>query len=229
MSNKNILAIETSTQACSVALQAQQKVFSHHKILPRQHNRVILQHIQQLLQQASVTLAEVDALAYGQGPGSFTGIRLAAAVTQGLALAQNYKLVGLSSLKILALSAYKQYQVPEILVCIDAKMNEVYFAHYRIQQKNIALIGEEQCVGYDALQIDDQLNYLAVGDGWFTAQAKMLLKKFPTLKLVAEPTYPNAIDMLDLAEQAMANKQTLEIQAVQPNYLRQMHYQNKST
>ncbi len=118
-----ILAIETSSQACSVALSFNDQINQKHEILNNQHSQYLLSFIDDLLSESSITKSELDLIAVGNGPGSFTGLRLGLGVAQGLAYGLNKPLMAVSSLLSVAAQSDQQY----LLVATDARMNEVYW------------------------------------------------------------------------------------------------------
>ena len=127
-----ILALDTSTEACSVALLLDGDVRMRFQLTERSHAELVLPMIEGLLEEAAVTLADIDGLAFGRGPGAFTGLRIACGVVQGLALGANLPVVPVSSLAAVA------EQVPvgageAVLICNDARMGEVYWCAYRCE------------------------------------------------------------------------------------------------
>lgn len=124
------LALDTSNQYCSIALQAHGQVFARHEWSEQKHSAMILPMVRELLLKVDVTLADLDAIVVGVGPGGFTGVRLAVAVAQGLAFAMNKPVLAHSSLEAMAMSAYT-LGYSEIIVGMDARMQQVYWAHYQ--------------------------------------------------------------------------------------------------
>ena len=129
----SILAIETSTAACSVALSHQGKVFHLFEMLPQRHAHRLLEMVDEVLQQAKADENDIDYLAYGEGPGAFTGIRIATGVVQGLALGWNKPVIAVSSLEALAysglqqLGAIKEQKSVAWVALMDARMQEIYW------------------------------------------------------------------------------------------------------
>jgi tRNA threonylcarbamoyladenosine biosynthesis protein TsaB len=149
-----LLAIDTSTEACSAALLLGEESRLRFEMTERSHAELILPMIDALLAEAGLALGELDGLAFGRGPGAFTGLRIAAGVTQGLALGSGLPVVGISSLAAVA------EQVPadageQILVCNDARMKEIYWGVYRpAADRGIDCLGEERVSAPAALEFD---------------------------------------------------------------------------
>ena len=147
-----IIAIETATEACSAALlidrNGKQTLHKRFQLAPREHTKLILPMLEEILTEAKLTLADVDAIAFGRGPGAFTGLRIATGIAQGLALSVDKPTLPVSSLKAMALAAHKEAS-PEsknqyIIVAIDARMGEVYWAEYQLMYDSVEQIDEEQ-------------------------------------------------------------------------------------
>ena len=126
----NLLAIETSDAACSIALQVGDAIHARHEVIPMQQSQVVLPWIDELLRAKSITLNQLDAIAFGCGPGSFTGIRLATSIAQGLGYGAGLPLIPVSSLAILAQTAYQTLGWDRVLVAVDARMQEIYTGAY---------------------------------------------------------------------------------------------------
>jgi tRNA threonylcarbamoyladenosine biosynthesis protein TsaB len=141
-----LLAIETSTECCSAALLLGGELRLRETLTDRGHAELILPYVDELLSEAGLTLSRLDGIAFGRGPGAFTGLRIAAGVTQGLAYGAGLKVVGISSLAAVAL------RVPaatgaSILVCNDARMGELYWAHFRRDTNDSIVVAGPERVG----------------------------------------------------------------------------------
>jgi tRNA threonylcarbamoyladenosine biosynthesis protein TsaB len=121
-----ILALETSTEYCSVALYLDGKILDREILAEQRHSEILLPMVQEILAEAEITLCQIDGIAFGAGPGSFTGLRIACGVTQGLAYAANLPVAGISTLEAVAQKIGEQ----RIIVALDARMGEIYHAAY---------------------------------------------------------------------------------------------------
>jgi tRNA threonylcarbamoyladenosine biosynthesis protein TsaB len=215
----NILVIDTSTEACSVALEVNQQVFNRFEVCPQQHSQRILPMIDEVLIEADVTLQDLDYLAFGRGPGSFTGVRIATGVLQGLALGTGHKVVGVSTLAAMAQQAFALHQKKLVSAAIDARMSEVYFGQYQIQQNVMTLIDTEQVIS--PKEASDILRHsgrkAGVGTGW---QAYSELGNLEKIEELADVLYPDALYMLPLAKDLIAKGYATDVEEIQPVYLR---------
>ncbi len=172
-----LLAIETATECCSAALLIDNEIFAVSEVAPRRHNEIILSMCEQVLAQGEVSLAQLNAIAFGRGPGAFTGVRLAASVTQGIALAQDLPVVPVSSMAALAQAAYRTQQASQVLSCIDARMQEVYYALFQLDKDEIMqVVGDEQVIKPSLIDIDVNKSCFGVGTGW-RPYAEVLLER----------------------------------------------------
>lgn len=149
-----ILALDTSTEACSCALALDGDIHEDFAVIPRQHAQSILPMIRSLLADKGLGFGDLDAIAWGRGPGSFTGLRIAAGVTQGIAFAANLPVVPVSTLAALALQHHQLCGDSSILACLDARIDEVYWAAYRIGDGEPVLAGTEQLTVPEELPAD---------------------------------------------------------------------------
>lgn len=211
-----MLAIETSSEACSVALQIEEKIFSYHEIAPQQQAKIILPRIEKLFQDAKITLQEIDAIAFGCGPGSFTGIRIAVSVAQGLGYAANLPLIPISSLAALAQTAYEALGWKKIAVAMDARMQEIYCGLYVVEKNStMELIGKEKVGAPETWKIEQGEKYSGVGNGWNYA------KYIPFIPFQCDMArLPTASAVLSLARILYENKKTILPRDARAIYLR---------
>lgn len=215
----NILVIDTATEACSVALQINEQVYNRFEICPQQHSQRILPMIDEVLKEAKVTLQDLDYLGFGRGPGSFTGVRIATGVLQGLALGTGLKVVGISTLAAMAQQAFAEHQSEQIAAAIDARMSEVYFGQYQLEQNVMSLVGEEQVLppAQGAEILSHSTEMVGVGTGW---QAYPELRAANQVAALGDVLYPNALYMLPLAEDSIYKGSAVAVEDIQPVYLR---------
>ncbi len=208
-----LLAIDCSTQACSMALLANEKPLLRHEILPQHHAKKILFLIDELLKDSEITPKALDAIAVGIGPGSFTGLRIAASVAQGLAFGLNLPLVPVSSLQIIAQTAYEKYAEPAIWVAMDARMGEVYWGEYQFDAVSKIMLAKnpdsltkpEQCVS--------QLPF-AVGSAFEVYELPIYPLKFDKTLL------PSADSLINIALESIKKRGMISPDKLQLNYLR---------
>jgi tRNA threonylcarbamoyladenosine biosynthesis protein TsaB len=213
-----LLALDTATEACSVALLHDGKVFSHYEVIPRLHAQRLLPMIQTLLAEAGVPLAALDAIAFGRGPGAFTGVRIAIGVVQGLAFALDRPVLPISDLAVLAQRAHREQDVSQVAAAIDARMDEVYWGCYRLEAGEMRLAGAEAVLPPEraALPRDASGDWYGAGTGWGTFAARIPVEpsgQSPAL-------LPHAEDLLALARFAWARGEGLPADQAQPVYLR---------
>ncbi len=230
-----ILAIDTSTEACSAALLIDGETTSHYQLAPREHSRLILKIIDQLLSDAKVSVSSLDAIAFGRGPGSFMGLRIAAGVVQGIAFAHDIPVIPISTLKTMAQRAYQQTGVENVLVAIDARMDEVYWAAYSLVDNQWVLDGEECVISPDKIQLPSMLSvqdktWVAAGTGWDSYSKRLLAgvdkdedsvsdKKFKPAEILID-CFPSAEVMVKLAVQEWEAGNTITAAHAIPVYLR---------
>ncbi|MCG9714275.1 tRNA (adenosine(37)-N6)-threonylcarbamoyltransferase complex dimerization subunit type 1 TsaB [Shewanella insulae] len=214
----SLLALDTCTEFCSVALQYQGQVFAREADAPREHSQRLLPMVQEVLQEAGIELSQVDVIAYGRGPGSFTGIRICTSMTQGLALGQDLPVVGISTLGAMAQAAIKLKGATQVAAAIDARMGEIYYGEYRSVDGLASLVGEERVCAPEELssQLAFDTPLAACGTG-FDAYPALLAEQ---MSLVEEAKFPLARFMLPLAEAAVKAGLATEVDQLQPVYLR---------
>lgn len=162
-----ILAVETASEACSVALWHSGQVEALHRDCPRQHAQQLLPMVHELLNLAGVSLSELDAIAFGRGPGSFTGLRIAAAATQGLALAHDLPVLPISTLRAMAYTAHQQLYARHVITALDARMDELYWCCWRWELDHPEALHEERLSAPEALLLDkgEDDDWVLVGSG----------------------------------------------------------------
>lgn len=214
-----ILALDTATEACSAALLCGDSVYERHEIAPRRHAELILPMVDGVLAQAGLGLDDLDAIAFGRGPGAFTGVRIAAGVTQGLALGTGLPVIPLSSLATLAQGAIAQPAT--LLPAIDARMGEIYWATYEAAQDGLASQASRELVTPpDAVQVPSTGQVFGVGSGWGTYGER--LRRILDKQIIgADPDrFPLSKDMLPLAVREYNAGRCVSAEQALPVYLR---------
>lgn len=215
-----LLAIETATESCSAALLDNDEIFSISEVAPRRHNEIILTMCEQVLAQGQIRLAQLDAIAFGRGPGAFTGVRLAASVTQGIALGQDLPVVPVSSLASLAQTAFESVQATQVLACIDARMQEVYFGQYALNdQKIMQLVGEESVTPPNMINVTVNDEYYGAGSGW-KAYAEVMQQSLGKKLSYDENLFPQAEHVAKLAKIYFQQGNSVSAAEALPVYLR---------
>ena len=212
-----LLALDTATEACSVALLHEGQVFSHYEVIPRLHAQKLLPMIQQVLAQAGIAAGALDATAFGRGPGAFTGVRIAIGVVQGLAFALDRPVLGISNLAALAQGALRRHGEARVAAAIDARMDEVYWGCYQEQAGEMRLCGAEAVLPPHAVRLpaDNLEGWYGAGTGWgYADRLAVTPRHFDAAAL------PHAEDVLALATFAWARGEAVQADQAQPVYLR---------
>lgn len=215
----NVLAIETSSDCGTIALQLGTDVLTDEIIGVREQSARLMPLIDGAIARAGIALSALDAIAFGAGPGSFTGVRLAASVSQGLAMAADLGVIAVSSLAALAQQVERREQLACALVCVDARMGEVYWADYRIADGLAAVAGRERLTLPAAVETPRVAAWAAVGSGF--ARYAPVLGAQAALAAVARPDWqPAAVDLLPAARRALARGELVGPERASPSYLR---------
>ena len=224
MQNLTLLALDTSTEACSVALLYHGEKTYINELAQRTHTKRILPMIDEILVNSGLGLTQVDALAFGRGPGSFTGVRVGAGIAQGLAFGADLPVIPVSNLTAMAQAAFELHQAENVVTAIDARMNEVYFSQL-VREKVRSdfteffqwreIITEQVCSPEQAINQLRDHNAFRVGTGW--AAYSQFTEKNLTSSDIA---LPNALYMLELARVEYLQKRTISALEIEPIYLR---------
>lgn len=220
-----ILAVDTATEACSAALYINGELFERYELAPREQTQLILQMIEQLLEQQQLSLRQLDALALGRGPGSFTGVRIATGVVHGLAFASDLPVVPVSTLAAIAQHACRQTGHTQVAAGIDARMGGIYWGAY-VQGNNglMQLQGTEQIASPDALQLPESGDWFGAGSAWGSYQLALQQRFEQTTRvrlLDSDSTLlPHASAMAQLAATEFVQGHALPAAQAQPVYLR---------
>lgn len=196
----NLLALDTCTESCSAALSVNGEIF-HTEALTRQgHSKLILGMIESLFNQADISPSSLDRVVFGRGPGSFTGVRISTSVAQGIAFAHDLPVTGISTLAAVAQQAIDAYDANKIIVALDARMGEIYFARFINRSGRAEIEGEEQVIAPERAVVDGD-DWIGVGSG-FREYAEPLMSLTARCQSVYPQLLPQAVYMLKLAENA---------------------------
>lgn len=216
----NILAIETSTEACSAALLVNGEINERFETAPRGHGDLILQMVDGLLADAGLKPQQLSAIAFGRGPGAFTGVRIATSVVQGIALGADLPVVAVSTLAALAQGGYRQHQSPMMLCAMDARMSEIYWGTY-LMESGLAVVQGQECVcpAASAPAVSGD-GWQGIGSGWHV-YGEQLTEHYGTQVSLCDPAaLPRAWDVALLAERDYRNGMAVSAELALPVYLR---------
>ncbi len=217
-----ILALDTSTEACSCALAIDGLVHERYVVAPRQHAALILPTIDNLLREHGLAADRLDAVAWGRGPGSFTGLRIAAGVTQGIAFAADLPVISVSTLASLALDAWLATGQSRVLACLDARIDEVYWGLFEIREGLPIAIGEEQLCKPEAIPgavLAGAADWVAAGNG-LVYKSRFPSSVLACVKHDLPDLLPRAGHIATIAAAAFARREWGPADEVRPVYLR---------
>ena len=221
MSSK-ILAIETATEACSAALRHLGLIQERYQLAPQQQSHLILPMLEFLLDEADLTPRDLDAIAFCRGPGSFTGSRIGASIVQAIAFAAEIPVILVSSLQCLAQGAYRELQTEHVLAAIDARMGEIYWASYLLNEEGImSEVDTEQLSNSMRMSLTTPSRFTGVGSAW-DRYHELLSSQFEgQLQQWVPQRYPRAYDVAILAAHAFQKGQFVSAEEALPVYLRE--------
>lgn len=211
-----LLAFETATEACSVAVYVDGQIHERFDITPRRHTELALPWAEQLLAEAGLVRRQLDAIAVGRGPGAFTGVRLAIAIAQGIALALDRPLIPVSTLAAVAMQGSGQYR----LAAIDARMGEVYLGQFMEADGGLTAVSQEVVVKPELADVPETERWHAVGTGFAAADGALAQRLSTRLAAIDAAALPHAADVAKLAALAFINGGSLRPELVEPAYLR---------
>ena len=216
-----LLAIDTSTEACSAALFINGEISERYEIAPRKHAELILPMIGELLADAGCSLPEMDAIAFGRGPGAFTGVRIGTGVVQGLAFSIDRPVVPVSSLAAMAYGAMAAYKVDNVFAGIDARMGEVYWGVYqRDADDGVQLLDDESVCKPDETFIPASGNWIGVGTAWQAYRDALTARYDRLLSEAYSDLFPRAKDIAALGVIGFEAGNVVSADEAQPVYLR---------
>jgi tRNA threonylcarbamoyladenosine biosynthesis protein TsaB len=215
-----LLAIDTTESGCSAALHIEGENHGIFELAPRKHSELILPMIDRVLSVSGVSQSQLDAVAFCRGPGSFTGVRIAASVAQGLAVAQDLPIVAISSLTALAQGCYRRLAKTQVLAGLDARMSEVYWSACELREGVMQAIDCEVVARIENLVSIQGDQWWGVGSAWDEFESE-LNGQFPEqVQGVDRGQTIDALDVAALAAVAYAKGETVSIDQAVPIYLR---------
>ena len=211
-----ILAIDTSTEYCSAALRLDGETVERGALAGQKHSELVLGMVDALLRECGVALGGLDGIAYGEGPGSFTGLRIACGVVQGLAFGADLPVVGIGTLLAMAEGTSRE----RVVCCLDARMSEVYHGAYEKREGAWHVVhAPSVCAPQSAPPL--------YGDGWFACgtgfrayRAALEQRYAGRLDAIEPDVYPKAADIARLAEPRFASGDTARAEGAAPVYVR---------
>lgn len=225
----SLLAIETATESCSAALLFRGEVYQRYEHQPQKQASLILPMIDGLLNEAGLVAAELDALAFANGPGSFTGLRVATAVAQGIAVAADLPVVPVSTLAVIAQGVYRRYGDSFVLPALDARMSEVYWGAYQLDSCGLMRAVCLDCVlPPDKVSLPFQAEWAGAGSGWDVYSQTLQSTLNNDVKSSHSGFWPEAQDILSLAAPELSAGRAVLAEQAQPIYLRNNVAKSKS-
>jgi len=212
-----ILALETATEACSVAVLAGSAMYRRFEVRPRAHLRLLLPMVESVLTEAELDLGDLDAIAFGCGPGGFTGLRIAAGAAQGLALGARLPVIPVSNLAALAASTMRDTTARKVIVCQDARMGEVYWGTFDRGADDLPVASGPERVGPPEVVSVAGSDWLGAGSGWLA---------YPQLHvgfagvIETNPRWPDAADVAAIALGELQAGRVLAPELAAPTYIR---------
>jgi len=214
-----LLAFETATEACSVAVYVDGEIRERHAVAPRQHTALALPWADELLAESGIGKSQLDAIAVGIGPGAFTGVRLAVALAQGIALALDRPVLAVSTLATLAMQA-KAAPGERIVAAIDARMSEIYLGEFIGDADGlVGAIGEERVLAPEMASIADR-DIVGVGTGYAASAGALVTALGASLARFDATALPHAADLARLAARDFGLGKAIAPERLEPAYLR---------
>ena len=215
-----LLAVETSTEACSAALFMYGDVSERFELAPKEHTKLILPMIDSLMAEAGLKPQQLDALAFSRGPGSFTGVRIATGVIQGIALGADLPVVPVSTLAALAQDFFDHGDDDVAYVAMDARMGEIFWGVYRCDERGYAeLVGEEAVTPASLVEFPD-LDGVGIGSGWGVYAQELMARLAGHVSYYEADRLPRASAIACLAARDFELGLAVSVEQAMPVYLR---------
>lgn len=216
-----LLALDTATDACGVALWLDGVLISRERVLPRGHAELLLPMCEEVMAEAGLKLVALDGIAFGRGPGSFTGLRIATSVAQGLAFGADKPVIGISDLAALARGAWRKHGWTRVIAALDARMGEVYCGAFTLDAAGIpTLVGAETVGAAAAVALPRDGDWAIAGPGW-TVHGDEFRSRLGRQAAGGDGRLlPSAVDVAALGAVAFAAGEGGPARSARPTYLR---------
>jgi tRNA threonylcarbamoyladenosine biosynthesis protein TsaB len=216
----NILALDTCTESCSAALLYQGQLFERVEMTQRGHSELILGMMDELFDDAKTSISEINAVAFGRGPGSFTGVRVGVGVAQGIAFARDISVIPISSLAATAQGVVDTFNTDYIAVAMDARMGEIYCANFQVVDGLVVLLDEEKVCPPEQFKPMSEQSWLGIGTGWAEYESILTENFAGKLEQVNAVCFPHAASIIKLAQQEAEAGRLLPADQALPVYIR---------
>ncbi|WP_081136313.1 tRNA (adenosine(37)-N6)-threonylcarbamoyltransferase complex dimerization subunit type 1 TsaB [Halomonas sp. BC2] len=225
MSSRYLLALDASSSACSAALLRQEsdqsECLARYEMTPRAHTKRLMPMVDELLATAAIVPGQLDAVAFGRGPGSFTGLRIAAGAAQGLAFGLERPLLGISTLESLALQVHRRYHFRHVVTALDARMGEIYVASWHCLNDVVSPQSDERVLAPGAFRLpSDETDWVGVGSGFALWDAFDVAVHVGMTQHLSDDLEPRAEEMAWLAARDLDAGLGVAAHEAQPVYLR---------
>lgn len=215
-----ILAVDTATEACSAALYIEGDILERFEIAPREHTKLLLPMVDSLMSEADLRPQQLDAIAFGCGPGSFTGVRIATGVMQGIAYGVDLPVVPVSTLAAISQACLQKTVHDTIFTAVDARMNEIYWAVYQRDAEGYAqLLGQEKVQPAALVNTLQQTGY-GIGSAWQQYQQVLIERLGSQLTGFDADYLPHSAEIALLGAVGVRREQTVPVEQAMPVYLR---------
>ncbi|MFI3185213.1 MAG: tRNA (adenosine(37)-N6)-threonylcarbamoyltransferase complex dimerization subunit type 1 TsaB [Methylococcaceae bacterium] len=215
-----LLAVETSTEACSAALFIDGKVSERYELAPKEHTKLILPMIASLMAEAGLKPQQLDALAFSRGPGSFTGVRISTGVIQGIALGADLPVVPVSTLAAIAQDFFDNNDDNVAYVAMDARMSEIFWGVYRRDAQGYAeLIGDEAVTPTEQIEFPE-LTGVGIGSGWGVYPQELMTRLTGLVSRYQADRLPRAGAIARLGARGFEQGMAVAVEQAMPVYLR---------
>lgn len=216
-----LIAVETSTDACSAALFMDGEIREKFAIAPREHTKLILTMIDDLMAEAQLSPHQLDAVALSRGPGSFTGVRIATGVAHGIALGVDVPVALVSTLASMAQDLFNRVEQAELaFTALDARMSEIFWGVYQRNTLGLAsLVGDEVVTPAEDVIFPQQLGH-GIGSGWQAYREALSTRLSPWVQAIDSNVWPRASCIAQLGAYQFANGEAVAVEQAMPVYLR---------